>query len=64
MLDRELLHNPYTDLSAADIRRKWGEVQQAVPRRDSQLQSELKRQQSETASVAIGSPLCFQTMRD
>ncbi|CAI4225155.1 unnamed protein product [Auanema sp. JU1783] len=45
-LDRELLHNPYTDLSAGDIRRKWGEVQQAVPRRDSQLQTELRRQQN------------------
>ncbi|VDO79496.1 unnamed protein product [Haemonchus placei] len=45
-LDRELLRNPYTDLAAADIRRKWGEVQQAVPRRDGQLQSELRRQQN------------------
>ncbi|KAK5977490.1 Alpha-actinin sarcomeric [Trichostrongylus colubriformis] len=45
-LDRELLRNPYTDLSAVDIRRKWGEVQQAVPRRDGQLQSELRRQQN------------------
>ncbi|KHJ81284.1 spectrin repeat-containing domain protein, partial [Oesophagostomum dentatum] len=45
-LDRELLRNPYTDLSASDIRRKWGEVQQAVPRRDGQLQSELRRQQN------------------
>ncbi|KAK6052666.1 hypothetical protein COOONC_09829 [Cooperia oncophora] len=45
-LDRELLRNPYTDLSAIDIRRKWGEVQQAVPRRDGQLQSELRRQQN------------------
>lgn len=47
-LDRELLRNPYTDLSASDIRRKWGEVQNSVPRRDSQLQAELKRQQSES----------------
>uniref|UniRef100_A0A158P6Q7 Alpha-actinin, sarcomeric n=1 Tax=Angiostrongylus cantonensis TaxID=6313 RepID=A0A158P6Q7_ANGCA len=45
-LDRELLRNPYTDLVAADIRRKWSEVQQAVPRRDGQLQSELRRQQN------------------
>ncbi|EFP05872.1 CRE-ATN-1 protein [Caenorhabditis remanei] len=45
-LDRELLRNPYTDLSASDIRRKWGEVQNSVPRRDSQLQAELKRQQN------------------
>ncbi|PAV78345.1 hypothetical protein WR25_24776 isoform B [Diploscapter pachys] len=45
-LDRELLRNPYTDLSAHEIRRKWAEVQGAVPRRDGQLQSELKRQQN------------------
>ncbi|KAF8382532.1 atn-1 [Pristionchus pacificus] len=45
-LDRSLLANPYTDLSAQDIRRKWAEVQNAVPRRDSQLQNELRRQQN------------------
>uniref|UniRef100_A0A915B2A6 Alpha actinin n=1 Tax=Parascaris univalens TaxID=6257 RepID=A0A915B2A6_PARUN len=45
-LDRELLRNPYTDLSGAEIRRKWQEVQQAIPKRDAQLQQELYRQQS------------------
>ncbi|CAJ0582161.1 unnamed protein product, partial [Mesorhabditis spiculigera] len=45
-LDHSLLRNPYTDLVAADIRRKWGDVQQSVPRRDGQLQSELRRQQN------------------
>ncbi|VDM98811.1 unnamed protein product [Thelazia callipaeda] len=45
-LDRELLKNPYTDLSAAEIRRKWQEVQQAVPSRDAQLQSECHRQRN------------------
>ncbi|GMT10757.1 hypothetical protein PFISCL1PPCAC_2054 [Pristionchus fissidentatus] len=45
-LDRSLLSNPYTDLAAQDIRRKWAEVQNAVPRRDSQLQNELRRQQN------------------
>ncbi|VDM23887.1 unnamed protein product [Toxocara canis] len=45
-LDRELLRNPYTDLSGNEIRRKWQEVQQAVPKRDGQLQQELHRQQN------------------
>lgn len=45
-LDRELLRNPYTDLSGADIRRKWQEVQQSIPKRDAQLQNECHRQQS------------------
>nr|CRZ24421.1 BMA-ATN-1 [Brugia malayi] len=42
-LDRELLRNPYTDLSGADIRRKWQEVQQSIPKRDAQLQNELTK---------------------
>ncbi|VBB30331.1 unnamed protein product [Acanthocheilonema viteae] len=45
-LDRELLRNPYTDLSGADIRRKWQEVQQSIPKRDAQLQNECHRQQN------------------
>lgn len=45
-LDRELLKNPYTDLSGADIRRKWQEVQQSIPKRDDQLQNESRRQQN------------------
>uniref|UniRef100_A0A914XJU8 Alpha-actinin, sarcomeric n=1 Tax=Plectus sambesii TaxID=2011161 RepID=A0A914XJU8_9BILA len=45
-LDRELLNNPYTDLSGAEVRRKWQDVQQSVPRRDQQLQQELSRQQN------------------
>ncbi|VDN24751.1 unnamed protein product [Gongylonema pulchrum] len=45
-LDRELLRNPYTDLSGADIRRKWQEVQHSIPKRDAQLQNEYHRQQN------------------
>lgn len=47
-LDRELMRNPYTDLSGADIRRKWQEVQQSIPKRDAQLQNEYHRQQSKS----------------
>uniref|UniRef100_A0A1I8EEK1 Alpha-actinin n=1 Tax=Wuchereria bancrofti TaxID=6293 RepID=A0A1I8EEK1_WUCBA len=36
-LDRELLRNPYTDLSGADIRRKWQEVQQSIPKHNERL---------------------------
>lgn len=46
-LDRELLKNPYSDLTGAEVRRKWQEVQQSIPKRDTQLQNELYRQQSE-----------------
>ncbi|MCP9264708.1 Alpha-actinin, sarcomeric [Dirofilaria immitis] len=45
-LDRELLRNPYTDLLGVDIRRKWQEVQQSIPKRDAQLQNEYHRQQN------------------
>uniref|UniRef100_A0A1I7VXE2 Alpha-actinin, sarcomeric n=1 Tax=Loa loa TaxID=7209 RepID=A0A1I7VXE2_LOALO len=45
-LERELLKNPYTDLSGGDIRRKWQEVQQSIPKRDAQLQNECHRQQN------------------
>ncbi|VDK74202.1 unnamed protein product [Litomosoides sigmodontis] len=45
-LDRDLLRNPYTDLSGADIHRKWQEVQQSIPKRDAQLQNECHRQQN------------------
>ncbi|MFH4981549.1 hypothetical protein AB6A40_008258, partial [Gnathostoma spinigerum] len=45
-LGRELLKNPYTDLSGNDIRRKWQQVQQSIPQRDSQLQHEYQRQQN------------------
>ncbi len=44
--DRSLVKNPYTDLGGNEIRRKWQEVQGAVPRRDGQLNKELQRQQS------------------
>ena len=45
-LDRDLLKNPYTDVSGSEVRRKWQEVQKAVPTRDTQLQQEQARQQS------------------
>uniref|UniRef100_A0A0N5AEH5 Alpha-actinin, sarcomeric n=1 Tax=Syphacia muris TaxID=451379 RepID=A0A0N5AEH5_9BILA len=44
--DRELIKNPYTDLTGAELHRKWIEVQQAIPKRDNQLQQELHRQQN------------------
>lgn len=44
-LSREVLNNPYCELNGAEVHRKWGEVQQLVPKRDSQLQQELMRQQ-------------------
>lgn len=45
-LSREILTNPYCELNPDEVRKKWQEVQQLVPRRDSQLQQELMRQQS------------------
>lgn len=45
-LDRSLLQNPYTDLSINEIKRKWHDVQDLVPKRDGQLQQENHRQQS------------------
>jgi actinin alpha len=45
-LSREVLNNPYCDMSGAEVHNKWQEVQQLVPRRDAQLQQELMRQQS------------------
>lgn len=44
-LSREVLNNPYCDMSGAEVHNKWQEVQQLVPRRDAQLQQELMRQQ-------------------
>jgi actinin alpha len=45
-LDRSLLQNPYTDLSINEIKRKWHDVQDLVPKRDGQLQQENHRQQN------------------
>lgn len=40
------LANPYTTLTASDMTKKWTEVKQLVPQRDSTLQVELKKQQN------------------
>ncbi len=45
-LDRELLKNPYSHLSGHELQKKWGEVQELVPKRDTQLQAEMHRQHS------------------
>lgn len=57
--ERELIKNPYTDLTGGDIHRKWVEVQQAVPKRDSQLQRELHRQQSQSCFCLLMSRITF-----
>jgi actinin alpha len=44
-LDRNLLKNPYTDLTSQFLHRKWNEVLQLIPQRDHQLQQELHKQQ-------------------
>jgi len=45
-LSREVLNNPYSSLSGGEVRAKWQDVQQLVPRRDAQLQQEMLRQQA------------------
>uniref|UniRef100_A0A0A9Z5M8 Alpha-actinin, sarcomeric n=1 Tax=Lygus hesperus TaxID=30085 RepID=A0A0A9Z5M8_LYGHE len=40
------LENPYTTLTANDLTVKWNDVRQLVPQRDSTLQAELRKQQS------------------
>uniref|UniRef100_A0AC34FWJ6 Uncharacterized protein n=1 Tax=Panagrolaimus sp. ES5 TaxID=591445 RepID=A0AC34FWJ6_9BILA len=44
-LDRNLLKNPYTDLTSQFLHRKWQEVLNLIPQRDHQLQQELHKQQ-------------------
>merc|ERR1712172_470975 len=41
--------NPYTNLTGADIKSKWGEVQTLVPQRDQTLEDELRKQQNNEA---------------
>lgn len=50
-LSREVLNNPYSSLSGNEVRAKWQDVQQLVPRRDSQLQQEMLRQQGTSACI-------------
>uniref|UniRef100_A0A0K0FD93 Alpha actinin (inferred by orthology to a D. melanogaster protein) n=1 Tax=Strongyloides venezuelensis TaxID=75913 RepID=A0A0K0FD93_STRVS len=45
-LDRSIGKNPYTDITPANLSKKWSEVQGAVPRRDERLESEYNRQQN------------------
>ncbi|KAE9549713.1 hypothetical protein FO519_007077 [Halicephalobus sp. NKZ332] len=44
-LDQSLVKNPYTDLALMNINRKWNEVLNLIPRRDSALQQEQHKQQ-------------------
>jgi actinin alpha len=41
--------NPYTNLTGADIKSKWGEVKTLVPQRDQTLEDELRKQQNNEA---------------
>lgn len=45
-LSRDLLKNPYCELSGQEVQRKWQDVNVLVPKRDSQLEQEMMRQQS------------------
>ncbi|KRY72104.1 Alpha-actinin, sarcomeric [Trichinella pseudospiralis] len=45
-LNREMAVNPYTNISGAEIQKKWQHMQVLVPNRDNQLQQEMNRQQS------------------
>ncbi|CAH2041336.1 unnamed protein product, partial [Iphiclides podalirius] len=40
------LENPYTTLTAHELNRKWSDVRQLVPQRDSTLAAELRKQQN------------------
>ncbi|XP_077287916.1 alpha actinin isoform X2 [Arctopsyche grandis] len=40
------LENPYTTLTANDLTKKWADVRQLVPQRDSTLAAELRKQQN------------------
>ncbi|XP_021946299.1 alpha-actinin, sarcomeric isoform X1 [Folsomia candida] len=40
------LENPYTTLTASTLTKKWNEVRQLVPQRDSTLQNEYRKQQN------------------
>ncbi|KAK0409445.1 hypothetical protein QR680_004543 [Steinernema hermaphroditum] len=45
-LNAELKSNPYTDISMADVARKWTDVKALTPKRDHKLQEEYNRQRN------------------